>query len=182
MCFLLSGVAGLVIFKKWVAMMEIQFKLEDETSFMKYPPVCLFEMPRHNHQSLDWNLTTTINYIIWEIIMGYVSATFVRFATSPILFMGTNPAHQLSLALYPSIYHGFYISQVAVSNFFHQQWIKQKDAKKTRPSLTKKNAELYIPKLVQNIPTVESCWQSTKSFPSQKSHTGKGIPKCAECD
>lgn len=98
-------------------MMEIQFELEDETSFLKYLQyACL----RCQGKIISlWIGTSQPSFISFEIIMAYVSATFVRFATSPV--DGTNPANKLSLALYPSIYHGFYISQVAVSNFFHQQ-------------------------------------------------------------
>ena len=43
---------------------------------------------------------------------------------------------------------------------------QRKQCKKNKAIPEKKHVELYIPKLVQNIPTVEFCWKSTKSFPN----------------
>lgn len=57
-----------------------------------------------------WNLTTiSVFGWFWEIIMGYVLATICQICDLPLIntVHGTNPANQLSLALYLSIYHGF---------------------------------------------------------------------------
>ena len=111
----------------WVAMMEIQFELEDDP-FYEISRVCLLEMPRQNDESLEPHNHQCFR-VIWEIIMGYVLATFVRFATSPWLVL---LMEQLRLTSWVwqfipvIIYHGFYTSQVTVSNFFHQQCFKEK--------------------------------------------------------
>ena len=110
--------------------MEIQFELEDETSFMKYLRYTCLRC--RGKIIIHWNLTTIIVLgWLWEIIMGYVLATFVKFATSPWLILLMEQLRHTSwvwkfIPLY--IYHGFYTSQV-VQNFFHQQYFKQKNQK-----------------------------------------------------
>ena len=162
----------------WFAMMEIQFELEDETSFTKYLEyACL----RCQGKIISlWIGTSQPSFISFERSSWDMSRLHLSdLRPPPDKYCSWNksgtPVEFGTLSQYlPRV---LYIPG-GCFEFLPSTMNQTERCKKNKAIPQKKNAELCIPKLVQNIPTVESCWQSTKSFPSQKSHTGKGIPKC----
>lgn len=147
--------------------MEIQFELEDETSFMNYLEYACLRC-RGKIISL-WIGTSQPSFISFERSswdMSRLHLSDLRPPPDKYCWWFTNPA------ITSWVWH---FIPVFTMGFIYPRWLfrissinnkSKKKMQKNKAIPEKKHVELYIPKLVQNIPTVEFCWKSTKSFPN----------------
>ena len=161
--------------------MEIQFELEDETSFMKFvwdaeAKSSVFGLEPHN----CFGVTLRDHH---GKCLGYIC----QICDLPLINTvdGTNPAitswvwHFIPVFTTGFIYSRW-LFRLSPSTINQTERCKKKDIS---PSFLRKKRRAVC---TQVGPKHLNCWVLLEvislSCPSQKSHTSKGIPKCAECD